>query len=177
MSGDMETATMLLGRYPTVPGTVVPGSKRGHDLGFPTANLALPPNQALPADGVYATLVWRPSTGQMLRSVTSIGTRPTFDDDARLVEIQVVEGGPVLGVCHQLANGQLAQPAVLPEHFRKEVLIGSGAGRGHGSGDDPSGECQMRLVGEVAPELRSVDEGGLGIGSAHEFFIGSQRPA
>src|SRR5881275_3217362 len=55
MSGNMETATLLLGHYATVPGTVVPGSKRGRELGYPTANLALPPNQALPADGVYAT--------------------------------------------------------------------------------------------------------------------------
>ena len=79
MSGDMETATLLLGHYATVPGTVVPGSRRGRELGFPTANLALPPNQALPADGVYATWTWRPATGEMLPSVTSIGTRPTFD--------------------------------------------------------------------------------------------------
>src|SRR5215208_1712804 len=54
MTGDMETATVLLGRYPTVPGTVVPGSKRGREMGYPTANLAIPPNQALPADGIYA---------------------------------------------------------------------------------------------------------------------------
>ena len=91
MSGDMETATLLLGHYATVPGTVVPGSRRGRELGFPTANLALPPNLALPADGVYATWTWRPATGEMLPSVTSIGTRPTFDDDARLVEIHILD--------------------------------------------------------------------------------------
>ena len=91
MSGDVETAARLLGHYQTVPGTVVPGSKRGRELGFPTANLALPPNQALPADGVYATWAWRPQTGEMLPSVTSIGTRPTFDDDARLVEVHILD--------------------------------------------------------------------------------------
>jgi riboflavin kinase/FMN adenylyltransferase len=91
MSGNMETATKMLGRYFTVPGTVVPGSRRGRELGYPTANLALLPNQALPADGVYATWCWRPATGEMLPSVTSVGTRPTFDDDARLVEIHILD--------------------------------------------------------------------------------------
>lgn len=91
MSGDVETATKLLGHYPTVPGTVVPGSRRGRELGYPTANLALLPNQALPADGVYATWCYRPATGETLPSVTSIGTRPTFDDDARLVEVHILD--------------------------------------------------------------------------------------
>lgn len=91
MSGHMETATALLGYYPTVPGTVVPGSRRGRELGYPTANLALLPNQAVPADGVYATWAWRPATGEMLPSVTSVGTRPTFDDDQRLVEVHILD--------------------------------------------------------------------------------------
>jgi riboflavin kinase/FMN adenylyltransferase len=91
MSGDTQQATRLLGHYHMVPGTVVPGSKRGRDLGFPTANLALPPNLALPADGIYATWAYRPSTGEMLPSVTSVGTRPTFEDDARLVEVHLLD--------------------------------------------------------------------------------------
>jgi riboflavin kinase/FMN adenylyltransferase len=91
MSGDMETATKLLGHYPTVPGTVVPGSKRGRALGYPTANFALPPHQALPADGVYATWCMRQATGEVLPSVSSIGTRPTFEDDARLVEVHILD--------------------------------------------------------------------------------------
>src|SRR5688572_4962866 len=91
MSGDMETATRLLGHYPTVPGTVVPGSKRGRALGYPTANFALPPHQALPADGVYATWCVRHATGEVLPSVSSIGTRPTFEDDARLVEVHILD--------------------------------------------------------------------------------------
>jgi riboflavin kinase / FMN adenylyltransferase len=91
MSGDMMTAALLLGRYPSVPGTVVPGSKRGRALGYPTANLALPPNQAVPADGVYATWCTRHATGEVLPSVTSVGTRPTFEDDARLVEVHILD--------------------------------------------------------------------------------------
>jgi riboflavin kinase/FMN adenylyltransferase len=91
MSGDMETATMLMGRYPAVPGTVVPGSKRGREMGYPTANLAITAYQALPPDGVYATWCTRHATGEVLPSVTSIGTRPTFEDDARLVEVHILD--------------------------------------------------------------------------------------
>lgn len=91
LAGDVALAARLLGHYQTVPGTVVPGSRRGRELGYPTANLALPPNQALPLDGVYATWCTRPATGETLPSVTSIGTRPTFDDDARLVEVYILD--------------------------------------------------------------------------------------
>ncbi len=91
LAGDVALAARLLGHYQTVPGTVVPGSRRGRELGYPTANLALPPNQALPADGVYATWCTRAATGEVLPSVTSIGTRPTFDDDARLVEVYIID--------------------------------------------------------------------------------------
>ncbi len=91
MAGDVAQAARLLGHYQTVPGTVVPGSRRGRELGYPTANLALPPNQALPADGVYATWCSRVATGEILKSVTSIGTRPTFEDDARLVEVHILD--------------------------------------------------------------------------------------
>jgi riboflavin kinase/FMN adenylyltransferase len=91
MSGDMETATALLGRHYSLSGTVVPGSKRGREMGYPTANLALPPNMALPADGVYATWCYRPATGETLPSVSSVGTRPTFEDDARLVEVHILD--------------------------------------------------------------------------------------
>ena len=91
MIGDMETATVLLGRYPTVPGTVIPGSKRGREMGYPTANLAIPPNQALPADGIYAGWATRHAIDEVLPSVISVGTRPTFEDDARLVEVYILD--------------------------------------------------------------------------------------
>jgi riboflavin kinase/FMN adenylyltransferase len=91
MAGDVHVAARLLGHYHIVPGTVVPGSKRGRELGYPTANLATAYNLALPADGVYATWAVRPSTGEVLPSVTSVGTRPTFEDDVRLVEVYIVD--------------------------------------------------------------------------------------
>ncbi len=133
MSGDMETATLLLGHYATVPGTVVPGSKRGRELGFPTANLALLPNQALPADGVYATWTWRPATQEILPSVTSIGTRPTFDDDARLVEIHILDydadlyGETLTAHFVQFLRGQVRYEGVEP--LIKQMRLDTAAAR------------------------------------------------
>ena len=40
-------------------GVVVRGDRRGHELGFPTANVPVPPGLAVPADGVYAGWVTR----------------------------------------------------------------------------------------------------------------------
>ena len=53
-AGDVEQATALLGRPHEVRGTVAHGDKRGRELGFPTANVAVPGDILLPADGIYA---------------------------------------------------------------------------------------------------------------------------
>ncbi|HEY0070066.1 MAG TPA: bifunctional riboflavin kinase/FAD synthetase [Chloroflexia bacterium] len=89
--GDVEEATRLLGRPYAVPGVVVHGSKRGRELGYPTANLDTPPNQAIPADGVYASRCVRPATGETLPSLTSVGIRPMFENDVRLVEVYILD--------------------------------------------------------------------------------------
>ncbi len=66
----------MLGRPYGVEGRVVRGAERGSGLGFPTANLH-PQNRVIPRNGVYvtATLI----DGEWRRSVTNIGTRPTFE--------------------------------------------------------------------------------------------------
>lgn len=88
--GNVALAARLLGRPFEVSGTVVTGSRRGRELGYPTANLQTAPDQTLPADGVYATWLVRPSTGEVLSSLTSIGTRPTFENSERLVEAYIL---------------------------------------------------------------------------------------
>lgn len=80
-AGDIETATELLGREPSVLGEVVHGHKRGRELGFPTANLGANSVGFIPADGVYASRV-RVGNRTYPASV-SIGLNPTFDDVAR----------------------------------------------------------------------------------------------
>jgi riboflavin kinase/FMN adenylyltransferase len=75
--GKVNFARRMLGRPYGVEGRVVRGAERGAQLGFPTANLH-PHNRVIPRNGVYvtATLI----DGQWRRSVTNIGTRPTFDE-------------------------------------------------------------------------------------------------
>ena len=80
--GNVAQAARLLGRWPTLTGTVVRGAGRGRDLGFPTANLHLDEPLAVPAHGVYATFatVAPEDDATAQPAVTSIGVRPTFDD-------------------------------------------------------------------------------------------------
>ncbi|MDO8568227.1 MAG: bifunctional riboflavin kinase/FAD synthetase [Dehalococcoidales bacterium] len=87
--GDVKKATRLAGRPFRLGGNVVSGSGRGTGLGFPTANLAAPMPQALPADGVYAT--WAHLNGTPHPSLTNIGTCPTFGGVERRVEVHIID--------------------------------------------------------------------------------------
>jgi len=79
-TGDVGRAAQLLGRPPEVEGTVVHGDHRGAGLGFPTANLDVPPDLLVPALGIYAGwAVGHPAA-------VSIGTNPHFGGGERRVE-------------------------------------------------------------------------------------------
>lgn len=86
--GDMKKVRTLAGRPFSLHGQVVTGAGRGVDLGFPTANLDIASEQAIPADGVYAT--WAYIDGRAYPSMANIGQRPTFGDTKRAVEVYVV---------------------------------------------------------------------------------------
>ncbi len=75
--GQVNLARRMLGRPYGVEGRVERGAERGHQLGFPTANLH-PQNRVIPKNGVYVTgtLI----EDQWRRSVTNVGLRPTFGD-------------------------------------------------------------------------------------------------
>ena len=79
--GQVNLARRMLGRPYGVEGRVARGDARGAAIGFPTANLH-PQNRVIPHAGVYvtATLI----AGQWRRSVTNIGTRPTFEAQAEI---------------------------------------------------------------------------------------------
>ena len=86
-AGEVSDAARLLGRDFSVRGVVVRGQRRGRELGFPTANLDVPPGFVIPADGIYATWARVEGSATPRMAATSIGTRPTFDDgDNRTVE-------------------------------------------------------------------------------------------
>jgi len=78
--GDVVAAARLLGRPAEVEGTVVLGDQRGGTLGYPTANLAVPPDLLVPAYGIYA--------GSALghRAAISIGVNPHYGGDERRIE-------------------------------------------------------------------------------------------
>jgi len=93
-AGDVEAAAELLGAPPTLRGSVVHGDRRGHELGFPTANLAFAYRAALPALGIYVGRVSVPErgVGPAHPALVSIGVRPTFHDDGRvLVEVYLLD--------------------------------------------------------------------------------------
>jgi riboflavin kinase/FMN adenylyltransferase len=73
-------------------GVVVRGDRRGHELGFPTANVPVPPGLAVPADGVYAGWVTRlDRESPRWPAAISVGTNPTFDGVERRVEAYVLD--------------------------------------------------------------------------------------
>jgi riboflavin kinase/FMN adenylyltransferase len=94
-AGDVAAAARDLGRLHRVEGIVARGHRRGRGLGFPTANLAIAPRTAIPADGIYAgwlTLL-DPDGWEEERwpAAISIGTNPTFGGKDRTVEAYALD--------------------------------------------------------------------------------------
>jgi len=82
--GKMTAADRLLGGTGyEIRGGVEIGAGRGHELGFPTANVRVP-EKLLPQDGVYSAVARY--DGRDYAAVVSIGTNPQFDGAARTVE-------------------------------------------------------------------------------------------
>ncbi|MEC9432359.1 MAG: bifunctional riboflavin kinase/FAD synthetase [Pseudomonadota bacterium] len=87
VAGHPEAAAAMLGHWHRIDGVVAHGDKRGRDLGFPTANLALD-GLLLPKFGVYAVEV-RVLTGPHAGTyggAASLGVRPTFGVNAPNLE-------------------------------------------------------------------------------------------
>jgi riboflavin kinase/FMN adenylyltransferase len=87
--GDAEDAQKMLGWHFAVTGEVVHGDRRGRELGYPTANMALDAASEL-MHGIYAVrLVGR--DGVLRDGVASYGRRPTFGGGAPLLETFVFD--------------------------------------------------------------------------------------
>lgn len=78
-AGRVNLTRRMLGRPYGVEGVIIRGNRRGHTIGFPTANLK-PHNRVIPKFGVYATATL--VDGAWRRSITNIGVRPTFETQA-----------------------------------------------------------------------------------------------
>jgi len=94
-AGDVAGAAAVLGRPHRVEGVVVRGHMRGRALGFPTANLEVPPHRAIPADGVYAgwlaALDTHGTETERWPAAISVGTNPTFGGGDRTVEAYALD--------------------------------------------------------------------------------------
>lgn len=83
-AGDVESASRLLDHLPVVSGTVVRGAARGRELGYPTANLAVPAFKLIPKSGVYAGFA--DLDGERHVAAISVGHNPTFGSNPLGVE-------------------------------------------------------------------------------------------
>lgn len=88
-AGEVKVATQMLGRQYRIAGTVVKGDQRGRELGFPTANIEPAEHLAVPANGIYATVI--SIAGQRHMAATSVGVRPTFGGGERLTEAYILD--------------------------------------------------------------------------------------
>lgn len=92
--GEVQRANQLLGRPYRLVGNVVQGQQLGRTIGFPTANLHLPPDKCLPRQGVYSVWVHLGSLESQtspLPGVMNIGCRPTVDGTQQTVEVHLLD--------------------------------------------------------------------------------------
>ena len=88
-AGDTATATQLMSRDFAIEGIVQAGDKRGRELGYPTANIALG-DYLRPRYGIYAVRVTL-ADGSEHPGVASLGVRPTFDPPVELLETHLLD--------------------------------------------------------------------------------------
>lgn len=100
--GDIAAANEMLGYRYALAGEVVHGRHLGTALGFPTANVSLPAEKALPLAGVYAAVASGLPDGKEYPAVVNIGRRPTVEADGKVFpEAHIIgyDGGDLYG-CH-----------------------------------------------------------------------------
>lgn len=83
-AGDCRAAARLLTRPFAIEGVVEHGDKRGREIGYPTANIALGP-YLRPRFGIYAVR-GRLAGGKRLDGAANLGIRPTFEPPKELLE-------------------------------------------------------------------------------------------
>lgn len=89
--GNLPQATRLLGRCYRLGGEVVAGQQLGRTLGFPTANVQVPPDKFLPRQGVYAVWVHLKDGALPHPGVMNIGNRPTVDGTHQTIEVHLLD--------------------------------------------------------------------------------------
>jgi riboflavin kinase / FMN adenylyltransferase len=125
-AGDVAAAAELLGRRYRIAGEVITGAKRGRTIGFPTANLG-GVETLVPRVGVYA--VRAEVSGQAWPAAANVGPNPTFGEDARKIEVHLIEfAGDLYGqrlavefVARLRETKPFAGPAELSEQLKRDI--------------------------------------------------------
>ena len=84
----MGEARRFLGYSYLVIGEVIEGEKRGRSIGFPTANIKLPPEKALPL-GVFAVRV--ETLKGNFGGMANVGPRPSFPEEPPSLEVYLFD--------------------------------------------------------------------------------------
>ena len=111
-TGQIQHANRALGRHYSVCGEVVYGYHRGHELGFPTANILVVRDKLIPKNGVYAGIVGSNN------AAISIGSNPTFGNRQSTVEVHILDFSET--IYGQLINVEFTQ-YLRPEHKFESV--------------------------------------------------------
>jgi riboflavin kinase/FMN adenylyltransferase len=146
--GDVVNAAGLLGYRYTVEAEVIGGQQLGRTLGFPTANMALPPEAQLKA-GIYAVR-FRRADGTLYDGVASFGYRPTVTDNgAALLETYVFDfSGDLYGeICSVSFFGHLRDELKFDglEPLVAQIKRDEEEARALLSGVKPLGELDARI--------------------------------
>lgn len=90
--GHIHLANQYLESSFMLSGFVVKGNRLGHELGYPTANVALgDEHKLIPADGVYAVRVKRQESGEVYSGMCNIGHRPTVSGTGKTIEVNIFD--------------------------------------------------------------------------------------
>ena len=88
-AGDIHGANRLLGHAYSLSGKVMDGKHIGRTMGFPTANVDVPPKKVLPAYGVYTC--YMTVEDQVYPAVVNVGRHPTLPEGQVTVEAHVLD--------------------------------------------------------------------------------------
>ena len=123
--GSVSQARRLLAKPFSMRGEIVSGHGIGSRQTVPTLNLS-PETKLLPAHGVYVTCTSDLESGRRWRSVTNVGSRPTFNGTGQTVETYLLENlagrSPArieLAFLHPLRDEQRFET---PEDLRQQIL-------------------------------------------------------
>lgn len=82
-NGNIKIVNKMLGRNYSLCGEIISGDGRGRKLGYPTANIKIDEDKALPKLGIYAVFVFIDEV--RYNGLLSIGKRPTFYNNGKIV--------------------------------------------------------------------------------------------